>query len=199
MTSPHPTYKQQELKEKICKYCKKPFKPLKKLQSVCSYVCAINYSSERTAERVRRKIKAENKVKLQGLKKKSEHLNELQEIFNKFIRLRDKDLPCISCGTTKKGIIYSAGHYQTVGGHANLRFNEDNCWKQCLFYCNKSQHGNLIPYRIELVKRIGIERVEALESNLAKPLKLSIHEIEELKSHYRSKIKELEKSPHLCI
>jgi Bacteriophage Lambda NinG protein len=43
-----------------------------------------------------------------------------------------------------------------------LRFNEDNVHAQCK-YCNNQLSGNAANYRIGLVKRIGLERVEALE------------------------------------
>lgn len=80
--------------------------------------------------------------------------------FNKFIRERDKDKPCISCGKFKS---LQAGHYLSAGHHANLRFNELNTNGQCAG-CNLFLSGNLINYRINLVKKIGLEKVEFLES-----------------------------------
>ena len=85
------------------------------------------------------------------------------EVFNKWIRERDKERPCVSCGSWNTE---HASHYYSSGKHTNLRFNEDNVHLSCL-KCNYFLHGNLIPYRQELIKRIGIERVEALD-NLAK-------------------------------
>jgi hypothetical protein len=43
-----------------------------------------------------------------------------------------------------------------------MRFLEDNCHGQCV-QCNYYKHGNLIPYRIELEKRIGSERLAMLD------------------------------------
>ena len=78
--------------------------------------------------------------------------------FNEFIRNRDQDKPCISCGkynATQAGHFYSAGHYPA------LRFDEDNCHKQCVG-CNHFKSGNLIEYEKNLRRRIGDDRVEML-------------------------------------
>jgi hypothetical protein len=136
-----------------------------------------------------KKKKAETKEKL---KTKSQHLKELQVIFNKYIRLRDADEPCISC-RTKANVKYDAGHYIAVSESPALRFNEDNVHKQCSNYCNVNKSGNYHAYRFWLLEKIGVERVEALESSRHIPLKLSIDEINELKQVYRAKIKSIEK------
>jgi Bacteriophage Lambda NinG protein len=85
-------------------------------------------------------------------------LKKTQDVFNRWIRNRDKDKGCISCG----GSVDHAGHYFSQGHHSILRFSEDNVNGQCIG-CNTYKHGNLIMYRIGLVKRIGEERVEELE------------------------------------
>jgi len=56
-----------------------------------------------------------------------------QIVFNEYIRKRDADLPCISCGEFKDN--YQAGHYYAVGGFDGLRFDELNCNKECV-RCN---------------------------------------------------------------
>ena len=83
-----------------------------------------------------------------------------QVAFNKFIRARDKDLPCISCGT---GRVAQAGHYLSQGHHSALRYNEDNTNGQCV-RCNLFLHGNLINYRAGLIRKIGEDRVIDLEN-----------------------------------
>jgi hypothetical protein len=69
----------------------------------------------------------------------SDHVKELQVIVNKYVRLRDKDKGCISCGTPLLGK-YDAGHYYSAGGNPELRFNTDNIHGQCV-YCNQHRHG----------------------------------------------------------
>lgn len=80
--------------------------------------------------------------------------------FNSYIRERDKKYGCISC---PDGRVENAGHFfpTTFSIH---RFDENNVNGQCV-RCNKWQHGNLINYRIGLVKKIGEEKVKWLEDN----------------------------------
>jgi hypothetical protein len=82
--------------------------------------------------------------------------------FHKFIRTRDKDLPCISCGRYTK---LQAGHFYSAGNHPSVRFNEDNVNGQCI-QCNHFLSGNLLPYRANLIKKIGQERVDKITLNV---------------------------------
>ncbi len=82
-----------------------------------------------------------------------------QKVFNAWIRKRDEGRGCICCGSTNR---LQAGHFYSAGHYNGLRFHEDNCWAQCM-RCNCYLHGNLNIYRINLIKEIGIERVEALD------------------------------------
>ena len=107
----------------------------------------------------------EKKVRKEALKTLSEYKKELQVIFNKFIRLRDKGLNCISCNKPAKK--ENAGHYRSVGGNPELRFEELN-------------------------KKIGIKKVEWLEGK-HDPKHYTIEQIKGLKVMYRLKIKQLEK------
>ena len=78
--------------------------------------------------------------------------------FNKFIRERDKDMPCISCGEYRE---LQAGHFYSGGHYPSLKFNEDNVHGQCK-RCNYFLSGNLTEYEKNLRERIGDERVERL-------------------------------------
>ena len=118
------------------------------------------------------------------------HVKKLQIEFNKFIRLRDICLPCISCDTTEP-VKYDAGHYLSVGACPELRFEELNCHKQCSNNCNVKKSGNSIPYRINLIKKIGIEKVEWLEGP-HEPKRYSIDDLKEIKKTYKQKAKELQ-------
>lgn len=97
-------------------------------------------------------MKETKDIKTSELKKKA------QVVFNKFIRDRDKECQCISCGAS----VQQAGHFYSAGKHNSMRFNEDNVHGQCI-KCNYYEHGNLIKYRIGLVKKIGLSRVERLD------------------------------------
>ena len=86
-------------------------------------------------------------------------LTKAQIVFNKFIRERDKDKGCISCGNE----ITEAGHYYSQGHHSALRFNEVNTNGQCT-RCNRWMHGNLIHYRNAIINRHGQKKLDLLDS-----------------------------------
>ena len=172
------------LKPKKCKICKEKFTPWNSLQVTCSPSCALIDAKEKTEK----KRKKEHRERKQGLKTKSQWLKEAQVEFNKYIRSRDHTRPCVSCGRYHSGQNH-AGHYRSVGAAPELRFNEDNCHLQCA-PCNNHKSGNAIEYRINLVKKIGLKRVEILEGK-HEPKHYTIDDIKEIKRVYREKCKEL--------
>lgn len=174
---------------RICKNCKTKFEPqYNKVQNVCSFSCAIELTNERNKKAKQKAWNKEKKKRKDALKTNSDHVKELQVIFNKFIRLRDKGLNCISCQKPAKK--ENAGHYRSAGGNPELRFEPLNCHLQCE-YCNTYLHGNLIDYRINLINKIGLEKVEWLEGK-HEPNKYTIEELKGLKVFYKLKIKQLE-------
>ena len=178
-------------KEYKCKVCGQPFvKTFSSTQKVCSPECAIKLArdnAQKAQERAEKKKQRERKAKL---KSRSEWLKEAQSVFNKFIRLRDKDQPCISCGRYHQGQ-YHAGHYRSVGACPELRFCELNVHKQCA-PCNDHKSGNIIEYRINLVNKIGADKVDWLERQDHDPKKYTIEDCKAIIKYYKAKIKELE-------
>jgi len=170
------------IKQKKCKICKAYFTPLKPLQLVCQWKCAIEFAKNQKIKTVKKEVK-EAKLKL---KSRSDWLKETQVVFNKYIRLRDQNDGCISCGSTSASS-YHAGHYRSIGSAGHLRFNEHNCHRQCAA-CNTHLSGNLIRYRLGLIRKIGIQLVETLESD-NETVKWSIDEIKLLKAQFSAKIK----------
>lgn len=170
------------IKQKKCKICKAYFTPQRPLQLVCQWKCAIDFAKDTKIKTVKKEVK-EAKLKL---KSRSDWLKDTQVVFNKYIRLRDQDDGCISCGS-KSAYAYHAGHYRSIGSAGHLRFNELNCHRQCSA-CNTHLSGNLIRYRLKLIRKIGIHATEALESD-NDTVKLSIDEIKLLKAQFSAKIK----------
>jgi hypothetical protein len=160
-------------------------------QTWCSPDCAVVIA--RGKQEKKRKALAlierrEIKVRKEKLKSRADHMREVQAVFNEWIRLRDAALPCVSCGRFHEGQ-YHAGHYRTVGANPELRFEPLNVWKQCA-PCNNHKSGDIVNYRIELVKRIGAEKVEWLEGP-HKPQRYTIEQLKAIKAEYRAKTKEL--------
>jgi hypothetical protein len=170
---------------KTCKICLNEFELLRPLQVTCSYKCGLDYARGKMAK----KVKKENKEIKERIKTKSQHLKELQTIFNKYIRLRDIGLPCVSCGDRINGTPH-ASHFLSVGSHPALRFNENNVHSSCS-QCNTHLHGNLVEYSLRLPDRIGQFNYDKLIASRGDRLQLSIPEIEDLKLYYKNKIKEL--------
>lgn len=112
-----------------------------------------------------------------------------QQAFNAFIRYNDRSDPCISCGRYHSGQ-YHAGHYRSTGAHPELRFEELNCHKQCA-PCNNHLSGNIADYRINLIKKIGIDKVEWLEGP-HEHKKYTCEELKEIETYYKQKLKELQ-------
>jgi len=176
------------VKQKRCKYCKEPFTPLRPLQQVCSFGCSLAISKEVAAKKEKQDWRQEKKRLVDKNKTHKDYLKILQIVFNNYIRKRDEKLPCVSCGAVNCEEFH-AGHY-IASTYAYLRFNEFNVWKQCS-RCNTHLRGNSVPYRIELIKRIGLAEVERLEESRHNEMKLSIPEIQEQIKVYKLKIKSL--------
>lgn len=146
------------------------------LQNKC--VKCLVEKGKKIAEKEKRKEIRQRKEKL---KSRSEHMEEAQEVFNFFIRLRDKNEPCISCGTWNAK--WDAGHFRSVGSAPELRFEELNVHKQC-FRCNGPLGSNRDNYEAALIRKIGQEKVDWLKGPHA-PKKYTIEELKALKNKYR--------------
>lgn len=175
-----------------CKKCKEIFEPKQFNQKYCRgnidcLTALAMYLLEQKKKVLENALKRETKERKERLKTKTDYQKEVQIVFNKYIRERDKGNNCISCG--KKGKKENAGHYRSVGNNPELRFNELNCHLQCE-YCNTYLHGNYIDYRINLIKKIGIEKVEWLEG-FHEPNRYTIDELKELKEYYKQKVNNL--------
>jgi hypothetical protein len=114
-------------------------------------------------------------------------MKEAQQAFNAWVRARDAKEPCISCGRHHQGQ-YHAGHYRTTKACPELRFEPDNCWKQCS-PCNTHLSGNILEYRKKLIAKLGLERVEWLEGP-HEPKRYRIEDLKEIRDTYRLKLKE---------
>ena len=191
------------MKAKKCKQCGKEFVPLRSTAIACSYPCAKAWVDARNAKLKAQKAKQEAKIDRQltkerkeKLKTRNDYIKEVQTIFNSYIRYRDRNQPCICCGKplgeSSIGGGYDAGHYKSRGSAPHLRFHEDNCHAQRK-YCNRYGAGRAVEYRIGLINRIGLERVEALEAD-NEPKKWSIEELKQLKQLYKDKLKQLKKA-----
>lgn len=134
------------------------------------------------------------KERAEKIKTRAQHLGELQDAVNAYVRLRDINDPCISCDkpATWQGQ-WHASHFKSVGHAPFLRFNLLNIHKACSV-CNKWKSGNYAGYKPRLEKKIGKEMVDWLEGPAGnEPLKITVAEIKELKKFYRAEVRRLKK------
>lgn len=174
---------------KKCKVCGIAFNPMRPLASVCSPSCASKkVKADKAAEKQKDKERKEKLKTLPELKR------EAQTVFNRYIRERDRGLPCISCGKPDLGNDSfhggrDCGHWRGVGSAPQLRYDEQNAHAQCV-HCNQYLAGNVVSYRLGLIERIGIEAVERLEQD-NKPRKWTREELIFIKQTYSEKLKQL--------
>ncbi|EAZ1561329.1 recombination protein NinG [Salmonella enterica] len=188
-----------------CKVCNEWFHPAFSNQWWCSPEHGTQLALERrskerekaekAAEKKRRREEQRQKDKLKirklALKPRSYWIKQAQQAVNAFIRERDRDLPCISCGTLTSAQ-WDAGHYRTTAAAPQLRFDERNIHKQCVV-CNQHKSGNLVPYRVILIERIGIAAVDEIESD-HKRHRWTTEECKAIKAEYQQKLKDLRDS-----
>lgn len=188
-----------------CKVCKTRFKPEKIYQWWCNEEHRIEYAvlvmkdkrrrdeasevkRRREKEREQRK---ELKVRKINAKPKAYWIKQAQQAVNAFVRARDSNLPCVSCGTTSAAQ-WDAGHYRTTAAAPQFRFDPRQIHKQCSV-CNQHKSGNIVPYRVELIKRIGIETVEAIENNHERR-SYTVEELKGIRDYYRLELKRLKET-----
>ncbi len=151
----------------------------------CDIACATNYAYKNKEKG--RKIKhTTQKKELKG-NDKGYRDKCAQTAFNAYIRFRDNELPCISCGRNHVGQ-YHAGHYRSRGAHPELRFEELNCHKQCA-PCNNHLSGNISNYRPALIDKIGMDKVDWLEGP-HELIKYSCEDLKRVELKYKRKLKE---------
>lgn len=187
------------LKPRRCKQCREVFTPSRSMQSVCSVACSIAWAEKQKAQKAarakhdERKSLAERKAKL---KTRREWIAEAQVAVNKVARLRDvlAGHGCISCGARpqqKYGGTFDAGHYRSVGSAPHMRYYLPAIRGQCV-RCNRELGGAVVNFRRGLIERIGIERVEEIES-MQWTAKWSVEYLQRLKKVMNKKARRLEK------
>ena len=113
---------------------------------------------------------------------------EAEKAVNAFVRERDRDQPCISCGTNDAAE-WHAGHWKSVGANSALRFDPANIHRQC-DQCNVFKGGNANEYEIRLPARIGQAEVDRLK-HAPRVRKWTREECQAIEQEFKSKLKEL--------
>lgn len=140
-------------------------------------------------KQVDRVKKRREKEQRESLKSIARLIQEARVPFQRWIRLRDANNRCISCGANSE--IWDAGHYYKAEVFAGLIFNEVNVNKQCA-KCNRFLGGNESGYRLGLIERYGPEKIAELDAiaDANRVYKFTREELKEIKENYLKKIRE---------
>jgi hypothetical protein len=142
----------------------------------------IRTAQERTREKQRLKAKREQQATTKAARVKhradkervkplSKLLSETQAVINRYVRLRDAKLGCVSCDKPASWDgQWHASHFHARGRSSKLRFNLWNINKSCSV-CNAHLSGNLREYEPEMIKRIGMDKFNWMVENASIPTK----------------------------
>lgn len=158
------------IKIRTCKFCRQ--KSTETVKTPVGYFCTYGHAAlwarRKAQEAAERRSKAKARTAKEKLKTRRQRMKEAQAAFNRFVRVRDQLKPCISSGQplARAGVGggFDCGHYRSVGAAGHLRFNLFNAHGQRK-HDNRWLSGNAVDYRLGLIARIGLERVERLEAD----------------------------------
>ena len=119
--------------------CRASFVPTQSFQSWCSPECGVQISRDKQQKERKALDKIERKAirdAKERIKSRGDYLREAQAVINRYVRLRDSRLGCVSCErpATWQGQ-WHASHYRSRGAAPHLRFNLHNIHKACSI-CN---------------------------------------------------------------
>lgn len=175
-----------------CNYCRRKIDASDamygNLKAFCNYVCLRNYASSNAGQKaVEKAYKAETAERKAKLKTRSEWLREAQNAFNAYVRLRDQNKPCISCGSVmtanKLGGLRDCGHMYSRGARPELRFRLDNTASQCV-KCNRYLGGCVGDFMLGMRARWGDDRIDRLTQDQDHP-KHTVEYLERVKDIFR--------------
>lgn len=203
-------------RRKRCPSCRVMFTPARDGQAVCGEIeCAIAHGQSDKGQATARKALAdfgrrEIEVRKEKLKTRTDHLKDAEKAVRDYRRMYELSIGsgCISCGESQESIIaaqgwktggaFDAGHFLGKGARPELRLVPNNIWLQCKS-CNAgsskfARKGQTVSqgFREGLIARIGLEAVEALESDHT-PRKETIDQLKAITAKYRAMTRELKK------
>ena len=114
-------------------------------------------------------------------------------ICHKYIRLRDKEKPCISCGQDWHDD-FQAGHFYKAELYSSLKFDETNINGQCP-KCNLFLEGNESGYRVGIINRYSKGFLSLLDSKALLEKKQGFKwdrtKLNKIQQYYKNKLKQL--------
>ena len=196
-------------KKKRCKRCGEYHEAESGVQLPAGFFCSKEHAiehgleaSRKRTERLRAKAARAQEAEAKNAAKRDRErkmevkplsywMKRAQNVVNRYVRVRDANLPCISCGRPPEwGGQWHASHFRSVGAASNLRFNLKNIHKSCSI-CNSHLSGNIMHYRPALIEKIGYSEVERLESDNSIK-KYSVEYLKKIERVFKKKIVSIE-------
>ena len=180
-----------------CPCCKGKLDPGQRIHPGCISAYAEDQEAkakrkeEKQARMAAKVDRAETRRRKEAIKTRSDWLKDAQKAFNAWVRFRDRNETCICWKPfePQNGGSMDAGHYLSRGSAEHLRFDERNVFGQRK-NCNMPGGATRADFRAGVIKRIGLEAVEALEAdNTAR--KWTIEDLRGIRDSYRAKLKAL--------
>ena len=208
-----------------CKHCKATI-PRKEgvtigLSLFCNYGCYasfVKHEKNKAMLKALAEIKSPERVKQAKKNQAQTDKDQLtsrklkpkvQEVCNKYIRLRDTGKSCVSCGKPyaemiaesewKLGGSFDAGHWISRGANESLRFNTNNIHLQCkpcnsaTKYNKKREQSVNEYYKQEIINRLGEERVQAIIVEGREVKKWSVDYLLRMKEVFKKLVKREQK------
>lgn len=181
-------------KPKTCKCgCKVKFVPARPMQVAATPDCAIKMAEKARIKKEERAAKAERaKTRAEKMEAKPPQywLKRAEAAVNAYVRFRDRELPCISCGTWDT-VRWEAGHFIPVGRSSFLRYDLSNIARQC-HRCNCMEGGRMTDYEARVRFRIGDAEVDRLKA--APRMKIwEREELQAIEAEFKEKLKQAQK------
>lgn len=179
-------------KPRKCANCRYEFIPDRPLQRVCCLGCAVEWGKKQSDKAIAKAKKAEraaDRAKLAELLPLQHWLKRAEKAVNAFVRERDREQPCISCGT-HDAAEWHAGHWKSVGANSALRFDPSNIHRQCN-QCNVFKGGNAGEYEARLPARIGMAEYYRLK-HAPRYRKWTREECQAIEREFKQRLKDLQ-------
>lgn len=185
-------------KKRRCPYCKKYnlIEDAKKVNN--SYFCSLDHAVQYA---IKNKLKGKNKIekdfnKETARKKREFRASDLKTrkkyaiiACHAYIRERDKEKGCITCGRSLIGVKFDAGHFLKAT-NSYTKFMEKNIHGQCV-RCNQYKGGEESIYRDRILEIYGVKTLRALERCKSRAVKRTADDYKKIEEYYKQKLKEL--------
>ncbi len=119
----------------------------------------------------------------------SYYKKQLDAVFSKFIRARDKHI-CYTCNLQMESNRSQNGHF-VPRQYLKTRWDERNCHAQC-YACNMLYNGQPSAYALRLRNQYGDSIIDELEAHRGIPVKLDVIWYLQQIDLYTDKLKEFD-------